>query len=177
LSKNQKVIIKVQPSRRTAASSSSSSTANKAKTMGKYYNGPFDFEIVGLYKNSYGRSCNLHTKCGEHLIAGDIVQLIPIDITNLKDSMTDNENEEPIDGMIKVMKLVNDIPQCIVGYIPSVQCNVLKRNQRLQEDNTTIALVNDIYQYSDNTYKVFTSERHSGMASCCICTSNSTTTK
>jgi hypothetical protein len=133
------------------------SHVNLETTMGASYNGPFDFEIVGLFQSNNGRKCNLHQICGEHLVAGHIVELIPIKVT-----IQENESEK----VMKVVRIIDNAHRCTVGFVPTVQSKIVAN--RVQQRK--FAIVNDIYKYSLNTYKVSRSERLCGMASCLLTT-------
>jgi hypothetical protein len=128
-------------------------------SWGEAYDGIFDFEIVGLYRSDNGRSCNMHRVCGEHLVAGDMIQLVP---TKVKIQGSEVEEEDAI----KVMKIVDNTQGCTVGFIPIVQSRIVTRRGQ----HRSFAMVNDIYRYSLNTYKVVKSERQCGMASCLLTT-------
>ena len=119
------------------------------------YDGPFDFEIVGLHMNDNGRSCCEHEVCGMYLKRGDVVKLVS---TIVK---VNGEDENAI-----VVATVFDAEvRCKVGFVPRVQATVLSRRDN-SNNAFRYAIVKDIYSNNVNSYKATKSKRNYGMASC-----------
>ena len=120
------------------------------------YDGPFDFEIVGLMMGSSGRACCQHEVCGIHLLAGNVVKLFTTIITNV--GGVD-------ESALAVAKVIDGTVGCRVGFVPRVQASVLQRRM-INPGTGRFAIVKDIYNNSTNDYKVNKSKRNYGMASC-----------
>ena len=75
-----------------------------------------DFEIVGLYGSSNGRSCCFHMACGKDVEVGNVLCLVRtvVDI---------NDNTELA---IKLVKIVDGVDGCTIGFIPRVQSRIPK---------------------------------------------------
>ncbi len=70
-----------------------------------------DFEVVGLFSSTNGRSCCCHKTCGREVRVGDLLRLVRtvVDI---------GENTETA---IKLVKIVDGCDGCTIGFIPRVQ--------------------------------------------------------
>jgi hypothetical protein len=118
------------------------------------YEGPFDFEIVGLQKKTNGRSCCQHEFCGLHLRVREVVRLV----------RTIVDVEGGAEEAIKLVRIMDGADGCTIGFIPRVQGNLPK----IQTAINTFAQVMEIYESSGNSYKQAKSKRNSGMACCVI---------
>jgi hypothetical protein len=118
-----------------------------------YESDDFDFEVVGLYRSTNGRSCCQHEFCGAHLQIGDVVRLVGTVVTV----------SDEIEEAIKIVRIMDGADGCTVGFIPRVQASLPKMQRAINR----FAIVQDIYNTSANTYKIGKSKRNNGMA-CCI---------
>jgi hypothetical protein len=121
------------------------------------YNGPFDFEIVGLYKGTNGRECCQHSYCGLHLRAGEVVRLVHTVVD------VHGEAEEAV----KLVRIMEGVDGCTVGFIPRVQANLPKITNAINQ----FAIVKEIYNESESAFKQTKSKRNSGMACCLLMSS------
>ena len=71
----------------------------------------FDFEIVGLHRNSNGRSCCCHETCGLHVSKNDVLRIVKTVVT------VDNQTEEAV----KLVKIEDGVFTCIIAFIPQIQ--------------------------------------------------------
>lgn len=136
-----------------------SSSSSEEVVAPPSYEGPFDFEIVGLNMSSNGRECCQHDVCGNHLLINDVVKITPTIINNVG-----GVDERAL----AVAKVIDGCVGCRVGFIPRVQATVL---QRKLTNIGQCAIVKDIYSNSSNGYKVNRSKRNYGMASCILMSS------
>lgn len=109
-------------------------------------------EIVGLSSDTNGRSCTLHSCCGDHVEHGDVLRIVKTVVA--------------IDGVVedalKCVKVVDGLDGCTVAFIPRVMAG---RERIIRHINKFITVV-ELYDSSDNTYKKRRSFQNSGMASC-----------
>ena len=69
----------------------------------------FGGHLVGLYDSSHGRSCSIHSCCGQSLQPGDLVRFR---LTVLSDSAGG------VREAIRAVKIVDGIEGCCVGFLP-----------------------------------------------------------
>jgi hypothetical protein len=111
--------------------------------------GDIDLEIVGLFGNTNGRSCSVHTECGSHVKVGDLLRLKPtIVIINGKEEHAvklNKINEEGVEG-------------CTVAFLPRMVLDTptVERN--------SFCLVKELYSASTSEFKRQKSHRAMGMA-------------
>jgi hypothetical protein len=98
-----------------------------------------DFEIVGLYGSTNGRSCCYHRSCGKDVGAGDILRLVRtvVDINGRTESA------------IKLVKIVDGVDGCTVGFVPRVQSKLPKVVDCLDK----FAVVRELYSASANRHR------------------------
>jgi hypothetical protein len=75
-----------------------------------------DFEIVGLYGSTNGRSCCFHKTCGKDVEAGNLLQL----------ANTIVEINGQTEMAIKLVRIVDGIDGCTIGFVPQVQLKLPK---------------------------------------------------
>ena len=75
---------------------------NRVEPVAVPFDGPFDFEVVGLQMTSNGRQCCSHDACGQNLSIGDVVKLVPTIVT------TEDKDESPL----AVQKIVDGTVGC-----------------------------------------------------------------
>jgi hypothetical protein len=114
-------------------------------------NGDIDFEIVGLFSNSNGRFCCCHRVCGAHVVEGDVLRLV----------MTLVSIGEGVEAAVKLVKIMDGMDGCTVGFIPRVQSRLPKVLQNINK----FCIVHELYQSSPSTYKRKKGEKNHGMAS------------
>jgi hypothetical protein len=112
-----------------------------------------DLEIVGTSSPTNGRTCNLHAICGDSLVAGDICRLVPCSVT------INNVDEEAI----KVVKVVDGMETCMVGYVPRSFAAMEKVYAHASIGGCIV--INKIYKDCNNDYKKQLANRNKGMAS------------
>ena len=97
------------------------------------FDGPFDFEVVGLQMISNGRQCCNHNVCDDHLGVGDVIKLVGTIVTN-----NDGRDEgaltvhKIIDGTVEKLLMVPWVAEW--GLFPGYKqpfCNVDFHNLRL----------------------------------------------
>ena len=110
-----------------------------------------DLEIVGTSSATNGRSCQLHEVCGEHLCEGDVCRLVltTVSIQNIEEEA------------IKVVKVVNGIDTCMVGFVT----RSFTAMERVYSHVGGLIIINEMYSKSTNEYKQRLSARNKGMAS------------
>eukprot|EP00977_Amphora_coffeiformis_P020686 scaffold8374_cov175-Amphora_coffeaeformis.AAC.125 len=109
-----------------------------------------DFEVVGLLSSSNGRCCTLHECCGEEVEVGDILRLVACTVS------VDGAVEEAI----KVVKVVDGVDQCTVGFVPRVPMSLPAVKNQVNK----FVQVSELYHDSNNTYKKDKSYKNCGMA-------------
>jgi hypothetical protein len=114
-------------------------------------NGDIDFEIVGLFSNSNGRFCCCHRVCGEHVVEGDVLRLV----------MTVVSIGEEVEEAVKLVRIMDGMDGCTVGFIPRVQSRLPKVLQNINK----FCVVHELYNSSSSTYKRKKGEKNHGMAS------------
>lgn len=121
------------------------------------YEGDFDFEVVGLDKDTNGCSCCQHKICGKHLMPRDIVRLARcvVDVGWGPEEAT------------KVVRIMDGVEGCTVGFVPRQQANMPKIRRAIGQ----FAQVMDIYNYSQNATKKHKSLRNGGMCCCLLLSS------
>jgi hypothetical protein len=112
--------------------------------------GDTDLEIVGLYANNNGRSCTIHTMCGDHVKVGDVLRLV-------KTVVTINGH---LEDAIKLIKIIDGADACTVAFIPRLQVRlpIVLRNIN------HFCVVKELYSQSTNSYKRQKLHRNLGMA-------------
>ena len=94
------------------------------------------FEVLGLYHDTDGRSCNLHPACGIAVAVGDLVFV-------KKESFLIHGRLQDIEAVYRV---VDDIVKCKVGFVPCV----LSFTGRLDKLDNCFAIVKELYDNSTN---------------------------
>ena len=69
-----------------------------------------DLEIVGLESNTNGRSCTVHSVCGQAIAVGDVLRLVGCIV------QIDNITEDAI----KCVKVIDGVDTCTVAFVPRV---------------------------------------------------------
>jgi hypothetical protein len=110
-----------------------------------------DFEIVGLFSSTNGRSCCCHKTCGKEVVVGDLVRLVRT-MVNI-DGRTESA--------IKLVRIMDGCDGCNIGFVPRVQSRLRKVVDCLDK----FAVVRELYSSSNNSYKREKSSRNRGMAS------------
>lgn len=110
----------------------------------------FDFEIVGLQSSSNGRSCTIHECCGGDVDVGDVLRLVACTVA------VDGVVEEAI----KVVKVVEGVDQCTVGFVP----RAFKDLPNVKNQLNKFVQVCELYKDSQNRYKRDKSNKNYGMA-------------
>jgi hypothetical protein len=100
-------------------------------------------ETVGLQSCSNGWSYCMHETCGKHVKAGDLLKLLPTDVTI---------NGKPQEA-IKLVCLMDDAEGCMVGFIPRILMDL----PRVQRNISNFMEVEELYRDSTNSFK-----RHKG---------------
>jgi hypothetical protein len=70
-----------------------------------------DLEIVGLFSNSNGCCCTIHTMCGNHVRVGDVLQL-PKTVVTIDGHLED---------AVKLVKIKDVADACTVAFVPQLQ--------------------------------------------------------
>jgi hypothetical protein len=112
--------------------------------------GDIDLEIVGLASSTNGRSCQLHTVCGDSVEVGNVLRLVNTVVTIAG-------FPEPA---IKLVKLDDGVDGCTVAYVPRVQATM----EVVQANIGKFCVVKELYNRSTNRYKRVRSHRNMGMA-------------
>jgi hypothetical protein len=99
-------------------------------------NGDIDFEIVGLFSNSNGCFCCCHWVCGEHVVEGDVLWLV----------MTVVSIGEGVEKAVKLVRIMDGMDGCTVGFIARVQSRLPKVLQNINK----FCIVHELYH---STYK------------------------
>ena len=110
----------------------------------------FDFEVVGLQSSTNGRSCTIHECCGEDVGVGDVLRVVPCTVA------VDGVVEEAL----KVVKVVEGVDSCTVGFIPRVLMSLPAVNKHVNK----FVQVSELYKDSSNGYKRDKSYKNCGMA-------------
>jgi hypothetical protein len=100
---------------------------------------PIDFGIVGLYGSTNGRSCCFHKTCGKDVEVGSLVRLVRTVV---------NINGET-ESAFKLVKIVDGIDGCTIGFVPRVQSRLPKVVDCLDR----FAVVQELYSSSKCSYK------------------------
>jgi hypothetical protein len=110
-----------------------------------------DFEIVGLYGSTNGRSCCFHKTCGKDVEVGSLLRLVR--------TVVDINGET--ESAIKLVKIVDGVDGCTIGFVPRVQSRLPKVVDCLDR----FAVVRELYSSSKCSYKREKSIQNRGMAS------------
>jgi hypothetical protein len=105
-----------------------------------------DFEIVGLFSSTNGRSCCCHKTCGKVVVVGDLLRLVRtvVDIDGRTESA------------IKLVRIIDGCDGCTIGFVPRVQSRLRKVVDCLDK----FAVVRELYSSSNNSYKREKSSRN-----------------
>ena len=98
-----------------------------------------DLKIVGLMSNTNGRSCGVYHICGDHVVVGDVLHLVAMVM----------QVEDRTEEAIKVIKVVDGVDTCTVGFVP----RVIAQLEHMRNHVNKFVQVKEIYQESKNTYK------------------------
>jgi len=110
----------------------------------------YDLEIVGLKSSTNGRSCCIHTCCGEEVTIGSLLRLVKCTVS------VDDQIEEAV----KCVLVTNGLDGCTVAFIP----RVLAKLPVVQRHINKFVVVTDLYDDSPNLYKRDKSFKNCGMA-------------
>jgi hypothetical protein len=113
--------------------------------------GDIDMEIVGLLSDTNGRSCSVHTACGEYVRVGDLLRL-------KKTCVVVNGKTETA---IKLNKITDDgVEGCTVAFVPRIHLTtpIVLRNINC------FCRVKELYCNSKYTFIREKSHRNMGMA-------------
>jgi hypothetical protein len=126
-------------------------TANEVEDGINVVGKALDFDIVGLFGSTNGRSCCIHKICGKSMEAGDILCLVRtiVDINSRTESA------------IKLVKIIDGVDGCTVGLVPRVQSKLPKVVNCLDK----FAVIRELYSSSINSYKREKSNKNHGVAS------------
>jgi hypothetical protein len=111
-----------------------------------------DLEIVGLHRNTNGRSCSIHECCGKYVTVGSLLRLVPCVVE------IDGVSEEAI----KLVHVFGGSDTCHVAFIPRYFIPSIIRANRL---NSFVQVV-ELYGDSISPHKREKSYKNGGMASC-----------
>eukprot|EP00977_Amphora_coffeiformis_P005667 scaffold1190_cov142-Amphora_coffeaeformis.AAC.4 len=84
-----------------------------------------------------GRCCTIHHCCGEEVEVGNVLQLVACTVS------VDGAVEEAI----KVVKVVDGVDQCTVGFVPGVLMSLPVVKNHVNK----FVQVSELYHDSDNT--------------------------
>mmetsp|Transcript_50 Transcript_50/g.135 ORF Transcript_50/g.135 Transcript_50/m.135 type:complete len:123 (+) Transcript_50:51-419(+) len=111
-----------------------------------------DFEIVGLYKETHGRSCTAHRCCGKALQLNDLVRIKYMHIT--------------VSGKVysaaKVVQIIQGEEGCIVGFLPAA----LSQRSDMDAYHGRFAQVVDLYVDSPESTDRQRDQELNGVAAC-----------
>lgn len=110
----------------------------------------FDLEILGLLKETNGRSCTQHACCGAHLDVGDVVRLVNTTVTI---------NNVP-EKAIKFVRIDGGMETCTVGFLSKA----VMQSRKVQKNVGKFAKVAVLFNDSDNYYMRRRSKQNYGMA-------------
>jgi hypothetical protein len=113
-----------------------------------------DFEVVGLYSSTNGRSCCCHKTCGNEVVVGDFLRLVCIAVDLYGQT----------EAAIKLVRIIEGIDGCTIGFVPRVQSKLPKVVDCLDK----FAVVRELYSSSHSSYKREKSIKNRGMASACL---------
>ena len=116
-----------------------------------------DLEIVGLGAATNGRSCCIHSCCGDHVRVGNLLRLVKCVVT------IGGEVEEAI----KCVLIVDGTDTCTVGFVP----RSLSGHDKVQAQIGGFVQVLELYDESESNQKRRKSHTNKGMASCIFLTS------
>jgi hypothetical protein len=109
-------------------------------------------EIVGLHASSNGRSCSVHTCCGDFLKVGDLLRLQKCVVTI----------EGQINDAIKCVRIIDGTDSCTAAFVP----RSMVKNVKIETKLDTFVQVLELYDDSENTHKRRKSHQNKGMAGC-----------
>jgi hypothetical protein len=112
-----------------------------------------DFEIVGLHCGSSNRNCCAHEICGVNVVKGDLLRLVSCVV-----EISGKGPEEAI----SLVKLDGETHTCTVAFIPRAFLEMPSIVDRIG----TVAIVEELYSESPNTFKRRLSNKNLGMAAC-----------
>jgi hypothetical protein len=110
-----------------------------------------DFEIVGLFSSSNGWFCCSHKVCGQHVCVGDVLRLV----------RTVVDVGEVSEEAIKLVRIIDGMDGCTVGFVPRVQ----SRLPNVVANLNKFCIVQELYHSSSSSYKRKKGEKNQGMAS------------
>lgn len=96
-----------------------------------------DLEIVGLASSTNGRSCTLHTCCGEHVEHGDVLCLVKTVVSVNKE----------LEEAVACVKVVDGVDSCTVGFVP----RVFAGTDRVKDHINKFVMVKELYEDSLNS--------------------------
>jgi hypothetical protein len=111
-----------------------------------------DLEIVGLHASTNGRSCSVHTYCGQHVKVGDLLRLVKCVVT------INGYTQEAV----KCVRIVDGTDSCHVAFVPIPFARSAKITSKLGD----FVYVLELYDKPDSAYKRSKSATKKGMAAC-----------
>ena len=112
-------------------------------------------EIVGLHASNQGRSCSVHSCCGEYVDVGDLLRLVKI-----RRSVNGGPN---YCFQIKCFRIVDGTDSCLVAYIPAHR---VKNVEGYIYNESAVLQVIELYHDSEAEHKREKSDLNKGMAGC-----------
>ena len=117
-----------------------------------------DLEIVGLHASTNGRSCCIHSSCGDHVMVGDLLRLVKRLV-----SINGGEVEEGI----KCVRVMHGTDTCTIGFVPRSVAN----SEKIKAELGCFMQVIELYDDSKSPYKKKKSVLNKGMAACALLSS------
>jgi hypothetical protein len=109
-------------------------------------------EIVGLHASTNGRSCSVHSCCGDFLKVGDLLRLQKCVVT------TNGELQDAI----KCVRIIDGADSCTAAFVP----RSMVKNVKIETKLDTFVQVLELYDDSENSHKRRKSHQNKGMAGC-----------
>jgi hypothetical protein len=109
-------------------------------------------EIVGLHSSSNGRSCFVHSCCGDFLKVEDLLRLQKCVVTI----------NGQINDAIKRVRIIDGTDSCTAAFVPRSMVKSIKIETNLD----TFVQVLELYDNSENSHKRRKSHQNKGMAGC-----------
>jgi hypothetical protein len=113
-----------------------------------------EFEIVGLFEDSNGRSCERHRVCGDTVRVGDVLRM----------KKTIVEYNGKVSEAIKFVSIVNGCESCTVGFLSKY----LVARATAEGCQDCFVKVIRLYATSENRIECRKSHNNRGMALCAL---------
>ena len=111
-----------------------------------------NLEIVGLHASNNGRSCSVHSCCGEYVKVGDLLRLVNCVVT-MKGELQE---------AIKCVRIVDGTDSCTTAFVPRSMVKTLNIDSELG----CFVQVLELYDCSESAHKRKKSHCNKGMAAC-----------